>query len=143
MITKPLELSSKLKKHPNSFGSLFFINAGLIVLFFTLFGSRFVLSPGLGISFQLPVMQDTIVTANPTDIIIAVRRSDMALVDGAVLDFSQLQVWLKIQAEKNKPCRLLVQADRTLSTGDLTEIYEMAKEAGFSGVQVAAEAKPE
>ena len=32
-----------------------------------------------------------------------------------------------------------MQADVTLTTKDLTSIYDMAHEAGFAGVQIAAE----
>ena len=139
MITKPLELSSHLKKRQHRFDFLFFINAGLIALFFSLFSSPFVLSPGLGIGFHLPTMKGAVATAAPTDVVIAVHRSDMALVDGAVLDFARLKVWLEEQARQAEHPRLLVQADRALSAGDLAEIYEMAMDAGFSSVQIAAE----
>ena len=48
MITRPLDLASKLRPEPRNFDWLFFVNAGLLVLFFVLFGSRFVLAPGEG-----------------------------------------------------------------------------------------------
>ena len=48
MITRPLELSSRLRPEPRTFDWVFYVNGGLIVLFFSLFGSQFVLAPGLG-----------------------------------------------------------------------------------------------
>ena len=56
MITRPLDLSSRLRRPPSGYEFIFYVNAGLIVLLFVLFGSRFVLSPGLGLDFVLPVM---------------------------------------------------------------------------------------
>lgn len=144
MITRPLELLSKLRRPPRNFDVLFFVNIAAIALFFLLFGSRFVLSPGLGVDFQLP--QGGVATVSgavPTDVVIAVSRSDMALVDGAVMDFARLKKWLAEKAAGKTGLRLLVQADRELSAGDVTAIYEMAREAGFAGVQFAAEPRGE
>jgi len=37
---------------------------------------------------------------------------------------------------------LLVQADAALSARELTEVYDMARAAGFASVQIAAESPP-
>ena len=140
MITRPLDLLTKLRRPPRNFDVLFFVNIGVLALFFALFGSRFVLSPGLGVDFNLPDGGAGAMTAaSPTDVVIAVVRSDMALVDGVVLDFPRLKKWLMEKAAVREGQRLLVQANRDLSASDLTTIYEMAREAGFAGVQIAAE----
>ena len=54
MIARPLDLASRLRPPPQGMGSLHYVNVGLLCLFFSLFGSRFVLAPGLGLDFQLP-----------------------------------------------------------------------------------------
>ena len=56
MITRPLDLASKLRTEQRSLDALFWVNVGILVLFFTLFGSRFVLAAGLGVNFSLPEM---------------------------------------------------------------------------------------
>jgi len=56
MITRPLDLASKLRPPPRDFDFVFLVNGGLIVMFFMLFGSRFVLAPGLGVDFIMPEM---------------------------------------------------------------------------------------
>ena len=66
MITHPLDLASRLRPPPRSFDALFLVNGGLIILFFFLFGSRFVLAPGLGVGFQLPEMAAAGAGAAPT-----------------------------------------------------------------------------
>ena len=54
MITRPLDLASRLRSPPPSFDALFYVNVGLLGMFFMLFGSPFVLAPGLGVDFRLP-----------------------------------------------------------------------------------------
>jgi len=139
MITRPLDLSSRLRPAPRSFDFLFFVSTGLIALMFVLFGSRFVLSPGLGIDFTVPTADAALVGAVATDVVIAVKGSDLAFVEGAKVDSAGLRRWLIERAKGHADLRLLVQADASLSTKDLTDIYEMARQAGFKAVQIAAE----
>ena len=151
MITRPLDLSSRLRPPPSrAFEFLFYVNGGLIVLFFGLFGSRFVLSPGLGVNFELPKTEraSAMPGAVATDVVIAIKGADMAFVEGAKVNYSGLRRYLEERAqearEQGRPgLRLLVQADAALTTKDLTEVYDMARAAGFAAVQVAAEPIPE
>lgn len=142
MITRPLDLSSRLRQSPRGFEALFFLNAGLLVLFFVLFGSRFVLSPGLGIDFEVPVMPGAVQGAVVTDVVIAIKGADMAFIEGAKVNFKGLRHYLVERAKERAGLRLLVQADSTLTTRDITEVYTMAREAGFASVQIAAESSP-
>lgn len=139
MITRPLDLSSRLKGPPRSFETLFYVNGGLIVLFFVLFGSRFVLSPGLGVDFQVPTLPGPTGEAMPTDVVVAIKGADMAFVQGAKLNFAGLRQYLMERARGTAGLRLLVQADASLTTRDLTEVSDMARAAGFASVQIAAE----
>lgn len=139
MITRPLDLASRLRKAPRDFDALFYVNTGALALFFLVFGSRFVLSPGLETDFALPVSSNAAVAARSTEVVIAVQRRDMALVDGAVLNYYNLGIWLQGRALGQKDLRLLVQANAALSAADLAEIHGMAAEAGFAGVVIAVE----
>lgn len=139
MITRPLDLSSRLRPPPRGFEVLFFVNAGVIALFFVLFGSRFVLSPGLGVDFSIPALPQAIEGAQPTDVVIAIKGVDMAFVEGAKVNFVGLRQYLAARAKGRPGLRLLVQADAALTTRDLTEVYDMARAAGFASVQIAAE----
>ena len=139
MITRPLDLSYRLRPPPRNFDALFYVSAGLIALMFALFGSRFVLSPGLGVDFKLPVVPTALAGAATTDVIIAIKGADLIFVEGAKVDSAGLRSWLFERAKGHPGLRLLVQADVTLTTKDLTSIYDMAHEAGFAGVQIAAE----
>jgi biopolymer transport protein ExbD len=143
MITHPLDLASRLRPPPRSFDALFFVNCGLIVLFFGLFGSRFVLAPGLGVNFQLPEMAGAAAGAAQTTVFISIPRSDMVLADDGMLDYTQLRSWLERRGRRDKGLALLVRADRRVPLEDLEIIAEMAADAGFTGgVQWAMEPGP-
>ena len=142
MITRPLNLSTRLRPPPRGFEFLFFVNAGLIALFFVLFGSRFVLSPGLGVDFSVPELPAALTGAIATDVVVAVKGADMAFVEGAKVNFTGLRQYLVERAHGREGLRLLVQADAALTTRELTEVYDMARAAGFAAVQIAAEPPP-
>jgi biopolymer transport protein ExbD len=138
MITHPLDLAARLRPPPRSNDALFFVNGGLILVFFALFGSRFVLAPGLGVGFRLPEMAGA--GAAPTRVVISLPRSDMVLVDDGMLNYAQLRGWLEKRAHSEKGLALLVRADRRVPLEDLGIIAEMAVNAGFTGgVQWAME----
>lgn len=128
-----------MRPAPRSLDVFYYVNMGLIALMFGLFGSRFVLSPGLATDFSLPVATDVITGAAATDVVIAVRRTDMALVEGSVLNFADLRRWLIARAAGHEGLRLLIQADAAVSTQDMAQLHRMAAEAGFAGVILAAE----
>ncbi|RRJ95146.1 hypothetical protein Ga0100231_013365 [Opitutaceae bacterium TAV4] len=141
MITRPLDLASRLRNPPHSYDAFYYVNIGLILLFFGLFGSRFILFPGLATDFKLPETGTSMAGAQMTDVVIAVPRHDMALVDGEVRTFKQLQEgnWLRERIAGRPGARLLVQAGASVSAADLAQLYAIAAEAGFAGVVLAAE----
>lgn len=139
MITRPLDLSARMRPAPRSLDVFFYVNVGFMALMFSLFGSRFVLSPGLGTDFTLPQAGDAIAQAAPTDVVIAVRRTDMALVEGAVLNFADLERWLAGRVGGREGLRLLIQADAAVTAQDIAQLHRMAAAAGFAGVIIAAE----
>lgn len=139
MITRPLDLFSRLRPAPRGYESVFYVNAGLLALFFVLFGSRFVLSPGLGVDFSVPVMPAAVAGAVATDVVIAIKGGDLAFVEGSRVNFAGLRQFLAERAKGRTGLRLLVQADASLTTRDLAEVFDMARVAGFASVQIAAE----
>lgn len=139
MITRPLDLAARLRAEPRSFDFLFFVNGGLIVLFFGLFGSRFVLAPGLGVDFQMPEMAGARAGAAVTDRVISVRRSGQIFAANGLLNLAQLREWLKVEAAKSKNPSLLVRASADVPVSNLAEIVSAAREAGFGRVVLGAE----
>jgi len=84
-------------------------------------------------------MPEAMTGAVSTDVVVAIKGADMAFVEGAKVNFTGLRQYLIERAHGRTAMRLLVQADAALTTRDLTEVYDMAREAGFASVQIAAE----
>jgi|HubBroStandDraft_6_1064221.scaffolds.fasta_scaffold543474_2 biopolymer transport protein ExbD len=144
MITQPLDLSSRPRPPPRNFDAFYFINVGLIVLFFLLFGSRFVLAPGLGVGlkggFALPAMEGARTGAVATNVFISVPRPGVVLVnDEGMINFTRLGTWLQARAKEHRMPALLIRADRRVPMQDIADIRALAAAAGFSYVQVAFE----
>lgn len=139
MITRPLDLASRLRPPPRNFDLLFWVNGAMLVLFFALFGSRFVLTPGLGVDFTLPAMPGALSGAATTPVVIAVKDAGFIMTEDGRLNLGQLRTWMKARVEGRTDLRLLVQADASLPLQDLSAILEMATDAGFVSPQLAVE----
>ncbi len=136
MITRPLDLASRMRPEPRRLDTMFYVNVGALVFFFSIFGSRFVLAPGLGVDFQIPVTQN--VTGTLTTSTISVKNSGQIFADG-LLSMAQLREWLKLEAPKYKHPSLLVRMSAGVPVSLQTEIVSAAREAGFASVTLAAE----
>ena len=90
MITRPLDLAAKLRAQPRNLDALFYVNVGMLVLFFFVFGSRFVLAPGLGVDFELPKLPGAVSNAVTTTSTISVKNSGQIFADG-LLSLPQLR----------------------------------------------------
>lgn len=138
MITRPLDLASRLRPEPRSFDWLFFVNAGAIVLFFMLFGSRYVLSPGLGVDYQLPEVAGANAGARATTHYVTVINAGQIFAGDGLRDLKSLPEWLREQARTVPKPSLLIQASGRVETTVITEISSAARRAGFVDIQVAA-----
>jgi len=131
MIARPLDLASKLRPPPQSVGTLHYVNVGLLGLFFALFGSRFVLAPGLGVDFQLPQQPGAQAGAAQSSCVISVLRSGQIFTDEGLADMGQLRLWLKARAARESAPTLLIRASSGVTLSELIEIEGAAHEAGF------------
>ena len=139
MIARPLDLASRLRRPPEGMGSLHYVNVGLVALFFFVFGSRFVLAPGLGVDFQLPKLSGARAGASRTTQVISVLRSGQVFTEDGLVDLNQLREWLHLQASREKQPALLVRASAGVTLSELVDIQNAAREAGFSRVLLGAE----
>lgn len=139
MITRPLDLASKLRPEPRDFGALFFVNAGLIVLFFALFGSRFVLAPGLGIDFQPPRVEGANANARPPTHVITLTNSGVVFTSAGPHKMEELPAWLKEQAKGTESPTLLMHSEALVPVAIVAKIAGQARRAGFAHVLSAAE----
>lgn len=139
MITRPLDLASRLRPEPRSLDYWFYVNAGLIVLFFSLFGSRFVLAPGLGVDFEMPRIAGARAGAVTTERVISVRPAGQIFAANGLLNLAQLREWLRSEAGKLREPSLLIRASADVPVSELAEIVGAAREAGFVRVVLGAE----
>jgi biopolymer transport protein ExbD len=139
MITRPLDLASRLRPAPRNLDFVFLLNGGLVVMFFMLFGSPFVLAPGLGVDFIMPEMPGALAGASRTTHVISVIRPGLIFVDDGAINFEQLREWLTVQAKQAKQPSLLVRVSASkVPVTDLTDIASAAHAAGFTRVVVGA-----
>jgi len=134
MITRPLDLASRLRPEPRNFDWLFFVNGGLIVLFFTLFGSRFVLAPGVAV---LPAIAGANASARATTHQISVVSANQIFAGDGWRDLKQLDEWMRIQPRISTEPVLLVQVNFGVDLDVVARIVSLANAAGYE-VQIAA-----
>lgn len=144
MITRPLQLADKLRSPPRSMDALFYVNVVLLGLFFALFGSRFVLSPGIELmqpGFTLPESDGVGGPAVSTMAVISVSGPNMVFTSEGRMSFGELAVWLPSQVARGgeSNSRLLVRADSRVSAEDIMKISDLATSSGFTGIQLALE----
>jgi len=140
MIARPLDLASRLRPVPHGTGALHYVNVGLLGLFFSILGSRFVLAPGLGVDFQLPQLPGARESAVQTSAsVINVLRSGQIFTEDGLVDMSQLRGWLKARASGERRPTLLIRASSGVTLAELVEIQGAAREAGFAKVLWGAE----
>lgn len=124
--------------------TVFYANLVLLGLFFALFGSRFVISPSMELgsgNFALPVAENPAVTGASSTAVISVLGADMVFTADGRMTYGELSLWLPTQVARGgeQESRLLVRADARVAAQDLVRLSDMARAAGFSGVQLALE----
>ena len=146
MITRPLELQARLSPAPRDLDFFAWVNVGVVVLFFSLLGSRFVLAPGLLIGagnegFQLPAGsgQQSVTTAS---VVVSYRQDDVILFEGAIVKLPELKQRLEAYAKDHPGEILLLLADKHVSAQAVTDLSVMARSAGFAYVLMAGGETP-
>jgi biopolymer transport protein ExbD len=137
MISRPLDLAARLQPRPRSGIAFFFVNAGCILLFFSVFGSRFVLAPGLGVDFQLPQVAGANRSAVRSSHIVTVVNAGQIFAGDGLRSPSQLKEWLVAQAATSREPTLLILSGENVPVAVIAEVAGSAAAAGFT-VQVAA-----
>lgn len=144
MITRPLDLSTRLRGEPRSFDYLYWINGVILALFFTFFGSRFVLSPGvaMGKSARMLVFTNSVNGAVPTQLTLQIAQGGQLYVDTGFVTFEKLQEWLAVQARQNPGATLLVLVHPSNSAELLSKITDAADSVGIK-VQLGGLDRPQ
>jgi biopolymer transport protein ExbD len=144
MITRPLDLESRLSRPPRDLDLFFWVNLGAVALFFTLLGSRFVLAPGQLVQvgqgnggLELPRSGSAAPAA--ASVVVSYRRDDMVLFEGGIYTLRDLRAPMETYTKKHPGAALLVRVDKQVSMQGFLDLCDLARSAGFSQVLVAAE----
>lgn len=144
MITRPLDLESRLSPPPRDLNAVAWVNAGLIVLFFSLLGSRFVLAPGVLVGVgesgvvELPMVNASSITAVATSVVVTYRRDNVILFQGGMYTLTDLRKHMEVYAKKYPGSVMQVNVDRQVSTQAWADLSAMARSAGFANVILVA-----
>lgn len=140
MITRPLELSARLSPPPRNFDWMFFVNGGVLVLFFSLFGSPFVLAPGLSVRFRLPEVKGAEAGAKSPTHVVSILDSGQVYTNDGPRKLADLKDWLARQPKPadRKPV-LLVRGGADVPIATLSEIASAAATTGFEVLLAATE----
>lgn len=142
MIARPLDLASRLQKTPRSLDVFFYVNVGSLALFFALFGSPFVLAPGLGVDFRIPQVAGARAGAASVTCYLTVMNSGQILGGDGLLNWGQLETWLKAKTARDTHASLLIRAGADVPSATVERIISMAHASGFASVIWGAEEPP-
>jgi biopolymer transport protein ExbD len=145
MITRPLDLQSRLSPVPRDLDFFAWVNVAVIGLFFGLLGSRFVLAPAVPIglsgenAFELPQVSGTNEGAGPASVVVSYRRDNVILFEDGMYTLPELRKHMEAYIKKHPGAVLLVRADRKVSWQAGLDLCAMAQQVGFVVAQVAVE----
>ena len=142
MITRPFNFEAHLRRFPAGIDLVPFIDVCVILMFFGVFGSRFILAPGVAIDLRLPEAAAVSHEALPTSRVVTVGEvdgSEMLIFEGRILDVPKFDRFLQDRAGAYEGEVLLVRMDRDVSMDLLVRVMATARKAGFEQVLLAAE----
>jgi biopolymer transport protein ExbD len=149
MITRPLELQSRLSAPPRDLDFFAWVSVGVIALFFTMLGSRFVLPSGTAIDVDgqpngvvLPQGGAVTENAGAASVVVSYRRDNVILFEGGMYTMAELRKHMEAYTRQHPKAVMLVRADRQVSMQAFLDLCEMARQVGFANVVAAAEQPP-
>jgi biopolymer transport protein ExbD len=146
MITRPLELQSRLSAPPRDLDFFAWVSVGVIALFFTMLGSRFVLPSGTAIDVDgqpagvvLPQGGGVTENVGAASVVVSYRRDNVILFEGGMYTLTELRKHMEAYTKQHPKAVMLVRADRQVSMQAFLDLCEMARQVGFANVVAAAE----
>ncbi len=117
-----------------------FFDICVIGLFATLYGSNFVIAPG--ISIDLPRanhMQSAVAQRLEVMSVDEISGEEQIYFEDRLLKLETLEKMLRIRGKIPENVTLLMRVDGSVSTQTTTSIYEIALAAGYQNIQLATE----
>lgn len=140
MKARPFDFEAQLHAKSRRMDPVPFIDACLIVIFFSLFGSSYVFAPGF--TLRLPGSRTAAADALPVYEVLTVGEIEGAeriLFDGRIYNLETFGKSLLTSGEDLGETTLLVRMDEAVSVGTLSAVCDIARAAGFREIQIAAE----
>lgn len=139
MITKPFNLSEKQRVLSERIDAVPFLDVILIFLFFSVLSSRFVFAPGVTLSLPSTLQAPgDVVAASSVLTVNEIEGREMLIFEGGIFTLETLPRAFESREIGNGEV-LLVRMDQTVSMQLLVRVCELAENAGFVRVQIAAE----
>jgi biopolymer transport protein ExbD len=141
MITRPLDLQSKVSPAPRDFDVFFWVAGVVIVLLFALHGSRFIVTPGVAVqigqdpALELPQASNSVL--GRASVVVSYRRDNMILFEGGVYELQTFRPVLEAYAKRNPGTAMLVQMDKQVTMQGWMALKDIAEKAGFVTMIVA------
>ena len=140
MIVQPFNFTARLKQTSIGFDVVPFVDFCLILVFFAWLGSPYVVAPGLTVN--LPTMHAPETDAVPTSRVLTVGEvegRELIIFNNRVQTLETLGDSFAQNPAHGTGDVLLLRLQRDVSVQLLVRINELAAQAGFSAVQIAAE----
>ncbi len=137
MITRPLDLNSKLRPPPRNFDWVHYVNLTLIAMFFLFFGSRFILSPAIVVEsndFRTPPRPADRISYVAATTVISIKANGQIFTDTGLVSYPQLEAWLSGKIKNSPDASLLVRADAAVTIEEIARIDNLARDAGFKHI---------
>jgi len=140
-LTSPLGLRTRIKPPSISIEAIPFINVLCIAFFISLLSSKYLFAPGLTI--ELPESSESRIKGTITSAILSVNEANMIFFEGNIYNLENIEQALA-EFVKTSPVNspiLLAKINKGTDVDVFFKICEMAHKAGFSNIQLAANAK--
>lgn len=137
-LSGPLGLKARLRNTDLSLDIVPFLDILLLAFFMSLMGSHFVFSPGLPLS--LPHSTPPTLQSSMASSVLTVSESNMLFFEGHIYNLDSIeQAFRKHLRQTSHPePTLLLKMNRHSDVQALFNICEIARQAGFHSVQIAA-----
>ena len=137
MFSQPLNLERFIRTKPESSLEVVpIVDILVIVVFFGLFSSPFVMPPGVEVDLEL---NENLVSGIAVTAVLTVKRDNMLLFEGQNLKLNQFEEKAREFLKGEKDAVLLLRLDPGIKIDTFFKISGEAKKAGFSKVHVAGE----
>jgi biopolymer transport protein ExbD len=154
-LTSPLGLTRHVRRPDLRLEVVPWLNVLLVAWLLSLLGSRFVYAPGLAVDLGhgssplpvqlvLPTLSGGPLPGSPADAVLTVltaKQDKLFIFEGRIYDLNGLRTVLRNHRHSaaGGPSVLLLKAGQDVNMQTFLEICTLARTAGFSSVQIAAE----